>query len=176
MSAPSLLEAGRANAVERGLDVQWVQRDMRQLSWDGEFDAAFCWWGSFGFFEDEENARFADVVARSPKPGGRFLIETRVLETLLPRFKERFWTEKAGILVLDQRRWDHERGRLDTGWTSVRDGVAEKRHTTMRLYSYLELALLLESAGFSSIEGFDSHTLEPFALDASRLALVARKG
>lgn len=174
--SPSLLEAGRANATERGLDVEWVERDMRQFSSDGEFDAAFCWWGSFGFFEDEENARFADVVARSLKPRGRFLIETQVLETLLPRFKERFWAEKGGTLVLDERRWDHERSRLDTGWTFVRDGVAEKRHTSMRLYSYRELALLLESAGFSSIEGFDSQTLEPFALGASRLALVARKG
>jgi hypothetical protein len=34
---------------------------------------------------------------------------------------------------------------------------------------------LLRAAGFPRVEGFDAATLEPFALGASRLMLVATK-
>ncbi|MFQ6028933.1 MAG: SAM-dependent methyltransferase [Dehalococcoidia bacterium] len=50
--AQPLLDRAEAQAVARGLTVDWECRDMRDLSWEGEFDAALCWWSSFGYFDE----------------------------------------------------------------------------------------------------------------------------
>jgi SAM-dependent methyltransferase len=169
------LEEAKHKAAERGLDVEWVHRDMRRLAWDAEFDAAICWWGSFGYFSDADNARFVEAVAGALKPGGRFLVETLVLETLLPNFQARDWSKSGDTLILEERQWSHDDSRVEAQWTFVRDGVVEKRGSSIRTYSYRELAAVLKSAEFSSTEAFDSQTLEPFRLGASRLAVVATK-
>jgi hypothetical protein len=45
----------------------------------------------------------------------------------------------------------------------------------VRLYSYRELELLLESCGFGDFSAYDTLTDTPFSMDASRLTLIARK-
>src|SRR5437868_3960234 len=66
------LQAARAGAAARSLPVAWEQREMTDLPWREEFDGAFCFGNSFGYLEDEANARFLAAVARALKPGGRF--------------------------------------------------------------------------------------------------------
>src|SRR5262245_41616080 len=60
---PILLEDAKRAAAEHGLSVVWEQRDMRDLPWREQFDAAVCWWGSFGYFDDAGNAAFIRAVA-----------------------------------------------------------------------------------------------------------------
>lgn len=175
---PPLLARARRRARDRGLRARWLLADMRNLPWDGEFDAALNVWGSFGYFEDEEeHDAFARAVARALKPGGRFLVETHVAETLLPRFEERSWSRLGGALVLEERRWDHERGRVETDWTFVRGGEPPRTsHSSIRIFTFRELWRLLREVGFSSVQAAETVTGGPFHLGARRLSLVARKG
>lgn len=169
------LEEARRKAGERGLSLDWEQLDMRELPWEAEFDAAINFWGSFGYFEPEGNARFASVVNRALRPGGRLLVETHVVETVLPDFQERDWFQAGEVLVLQENRYDSASGRIENDWTFVREGTTERRTSSIRFYTYRELAELLEEAGFEDPRGFDSTTLEPFALGANRLTMVATK-
>ena len=41
------LNNARRQAAQRGFRVAWERRDMRDLSWEDEFDAALNWFGNF---------------------------------------------------------------------------------------------------------------------------------
>jgi hypothetical protein len=98
-------------------------------------------------------------------------------ETIFPSYRDRLWRAAGEILVLTENQYDHESGRIDADWTVVAPGgQRETRHSSIRLYTYRELVALLRAAGFAHVEGFDAEDLEPFALGASRLWLVATKG
>ncbi len=86
-----LLDDARRKATERQLNIVWEHRDMRDLPCQEEFDGAFCFWGSFGYFDEQGNADFLKAVCRALKPGARFLVDTHIAETLLPIFQERGW-------------------------------------------------------------------------------------
>ena len=71
-----------------------------------------------------------------------------VAETLLPRFAPRSWSKAGETLVLENRNYRHEEGRIDCEWTLIADGVTETRTSSMRVYGFRELTLLLSEVGF----------------------------
>ncbi len=164
-------------ASEHGVSPRFVCRDMRQIDWDQQFDATFSYFSSFGYFEDEaENLNVAREVVRALRPGGRFLIDTHVTETLLPIFEERRWDwfdEAHSGGVVEEGQWRFETGRIDTEWTFFQQGEVKVRHSSLRVYSYRELCDLLRAAGFSSIESLETLTTKPFEFGSRRLTLVA---
>src|SRR5262245_53037578 len=68
--SPEFLASARAS--DAGNRVEWERRDMRDLPWSGQFDAAFCVGNSFGYLDDDGNAAFLRAVAGALKPEGRF--------------------------------------------------------------------------------------------------------
>ncbi|MCB1217730.1 class I SAM-dependent methyltransferase [bacterium] len=203
LCAPLLAEA-RATAGKYEAEVEYLQRDMRDLPWEGEFDALLCWQGSFGYFDDEQNLVQLQAMARALKPGGRLLIDTMCLESLLPRFRAKCWVTVGNTLVLEERRFNHELGRIEGRVTLVnapedlaaapeeltllvdvadllhggaepdlREFVVSTHHSSLRMYSYRELSLLVEQAGLRVERAFGSIEDEPFSMDSKRLYLVA---
>ena len=74
-------------------------RTFWDLDIDGEFDAAFNWFGSFGFFSEEDNLRFLRRVFAVLKPGGRFLLEGMNKTWLLANFKAARTSRSASASV-----------------------------------------------------------------------------
>jgi SAM-dependent methyltransferase len=170
-----LLDDARRKAAERRLNILWEHRDMRELPWHEEFDGAFCFWGSFGYFDEAGNAAFAHAVARALKPGGRFLLDTHIVETVVPKFSERLWRRFGTTLALEEARYDHASSRVQSEWILVQAGKLERKPVSIRMYTYRELCRLLEEAGFTHFEGYGSLGQEPFQLGSPRLYLVATK-
>ena len=170
------LEEAKLKAGDRHLKIVWEHRDMRNLPWQEEFDGAFCFGGSFGYFDDVGNANFLKSVARALKSGARFILDaSRVAELILPKFREREWAKVGDILFLEENRYDHIQGRMDTEYTFVREGKVEKRFSSERVYTYREHCRLLEEAGFANCEGYASLHQDPFKLGSERLFLAATK-
>lgn len=170
------LKAARTRSEALKLPVAWTEGRMDELPWKGEFDGAFCFGNSFGYLDDAGNARFLRAVARSLKPGARFVLDTGVTaESLLPAFQERRWMPVGDILFLSQGRYDPVRGRLDTDYTFIRDGKSDTRSATTRVHTYRELRGLFEAAGFRDLEGFGSLSREAFQLGSPRLLLIGTK-
>jgi len=161
--------------LERGEGFRREERDMRDLPWEAEFDGACNMWGSFGYFSDEENERFARAVARCLRPGGVFVIDTHCLEGLLPRYQEFGASRVKDVLMVEERKLDLETSRIEVDWTFVRGQEVDRRHSSIRLYSLRELEDLLRRAGFVAFETFGSLKREPFK-PGTRLYLVARRG
>src|ERR1700687_1831953 len=171
--ASEFIEEARTNSVARGLKIEWKNRDMRDLPWREEFDAAFCFGNSFGYLEDEGNTQFLKAVARTLKPGARLVIETgATAESVLPNFQPRRWFEIGGIKLLIDSRYDCEQGRIFTAYTFFRDGQTEQRPSSQRVYTFSELCSLLAAAGLDVSASFASLSGDVFQLGAQRLFLV----
>jgi cyclopropane fatty-acyl-phospholipid synthase-like methyltransferase len=168
------LDRARRTASDRGVELTLEARDMRDLPWSDEYDGALCYWGSFGYFDDDGNQEFLRAVATALKPAGCLLLETHIIESLLPRYEQRGWSRFGDTYLLEDRRFDHVTSRIETTWTFL-GADREARHTSIRLYTYRELATMLERAGFRSTEGFDAFSEEPFEFGSPRLLMRARK-
>lgn len=174
----ALLADARRSAAERGLDavIRLEQRDMRDLPWRGEFDGAYCFWESFGFFDDEGNRAFLSAVAAALKPGAKFVFDTHVAETMLPHLGQRPW-ERVGddLLVLEERDYDPATAVLTRRLIIVGRGRTARLDLSLRLYTYRELLALLRGAGFAACEGYSWLSLMPFMMGAPRLLMMASR-
>ncbi len=171
---PEMIAAARAKAAERRVAVELLEGDMRDLPWTGRFDAAFCWWGSFGWFDAAENLRQAKAVARALKPRGRYLVDLPTLESMLPQYRGASWHKLGDVLVGEEREFDPISGRIETYWTFRRGDETAVRRSSIHLYTYRELVSVLEAAGFREFEAMGTLDGEPFRQGSRRLYLTAR--
>jgi SAM-dependent methyltransferase len=169
------IEEAKRLADKRGLSLELHELDMRKLPWQREFDAVYCMCGSFGYFDDQGNREFVAAAARALKPGGRLLIDGHVAESLLPKFQHRDWMQFEDILLLQDRSWDLAGGRIDATWVGIRGDEKETYTSSMRIYTFRELSAMLTEEGFTDLQAYGSHSLDPFRVGSRRLYLVARK-
>ena len=173
---PEELDSARQEAREQHRAVRWEHRDMRDLPWEATFDGAFCFGNSFGYMDDEANAAFLTAVARTLKPGGRFLLDYPLLaETFLPKFQEKLWFEVGDLRFLIKHRFDPPTSRIETEYTFIKDGVVDIRPASHRIYTFRELSEVLHRCGFAQVQGLGSLHNEPLKLGSPRPILLCRK-
>lgn len=80
------IEKAKADAKEAEVNVEFVQGDMRQFPYKGEFDVVLMLFTDFGYFDDKTNQKVIEGIFRSLKPGGRFLIDVISGEAYSRRF------------------------------------------------------------------------------------------
>ncbi|HEX6586977.1 MAG TPA: class I SAM-dependent methyltransferase [Solirubrobacterales bacterium] len=69
---PELLEAGRVNAAEAGVKIDWVEGDAEQLPFDdASFDVVIS---VFGCMFAPDHRKAAEEIARVLRPGGRIAV------------------------------------------------------------------------------------------------------
>lgn len=174
--SPRSLELARAAADAQGLDVDFVQSDMREIDFDGEFDAAYNVYTSFGYFEEEaENQRALHAVSRALRPGGRFLIDVLNPTGLAARYQTRMWDElDSGAMFLQQHEFDVIGGRNKAVWTFVRgDGSRSELVHSVRVYAPWELAGMLQAAGLTVSGSWGNFEGDELELSSRRLILRA---
>jgi SAM-dependent methyltransferase len=171
------LNIARASAAHANVSPRFLTCDMREFASSEQFDAAFCYFGSFGYFLEEDDEKFARAVAQSLRSEGKFLIEGHLAETLLPIFRERDWVwlgpPDRGVRLIQDRTWNVESGRVENNWTIIDVDGTQSSETSMRIYTYRELKRLLQRAGFSSVSLLDGRTGQAFRLGANRALVVA---
>ena len=163
------LERARADATERGADVEYVHGDMRDLPWREEFDALLNWFTSFGYFDDDTNRAVLRGFHDALRPGGRLVMELqnppRLFRILLPVT----YLRRGDDLAFDIHAMDWETWRIGTQRVVIRDGRARTTRFAVRIYSFPELKSELERAGFADVRP----AVEP-NLD-NRLVVVAER-
>lgn len=107
--APSLIAHCRERAAEEGLaSVRSEQGDMRELAYQGEFDAVLLLSGSFGFFDEPANQDVLARIARALTPGGRVLIDVFDPARMVVRPPRRSWSHFGGGYNLRTTWWEPE--------------------------------------------------------------------
>jgi SAM-dependent methyltransferase len=173
-----LLGTAEESVRGRSLPVRFERRDMRDLHWPGEFDAAFCAGNSFAYLGEEGDRAFLAAVARCLKPGGRFVLQTGVVaESVFVTRLQRAWFPLGELLFLVDTDYDPAAARLTSTYTMIQAGKKETKRAVYQIYTYRQVVRMLEEAGFGPIENYSygSLTREPFRLGSSGLWLVATK-
>jgi SAM-dependent methyltransferase len=155
---------------------RYVRGDMRHIPLRGAFDAAFCVFTSFGYFEDDADHQLViDEVGRLLKPGGRFLLDVLNPHSLARRFTEQMWSELPDGFLLNANKLDLVRGRSLCDWTFVRGTERHTFPTSIRLFTVPELARMMSVAGLDLVETYGNFLGEPLSLNTNRQIVVAEK-
>jgi len=148
---------------------------MRKIPWKKKFDAAICWWGSFGYFNEKGNRDFIRAVSSSLKKGGRFIIDTHTMKTLLPKYQPRGWEQFGDFKVLEVRKFDFVNSRIDVDWIFIKDGKEIIQTSSIQLYTYKEFTTLLRKYGFENFKSYGSCNIKDDVFFGKRLILTAEK-
>jgi SAM-dependent methyltransferase len=63
-ATPLFLDLARRDANARGVDVDYLEGDMRTLPWTGRFDRVVNWFTAFGYFDDIFSSRRIGLIIR----------------------------------------------------------------------------------------------------------------
>ncbi|HOO96443.1 MAG TPA: class I SAM-dependent methyltransferase [Caldisericia bacterium] len=171
----AVIDYATVRSKQKQLHMDLYRMDMRDLPWKSRFDGAFCFGGSFGFFDDKGNTDFLKSLHKCLKPQAKIIIDTHVSETLLPVFKKENREQIGDLTLIQKRQFDHEHGVINSDWTVIKDGIDEHYFASMRIYSYKELKEMLQHIGFENIKGYGSLDGKKFGLGDERLYLEASK-
>jgi SAM-dependent methyltransferase len=173
-ATPLFLERARADADARGVRVEYVEGDMRDVPWEGRFDRVISWFTSFGYFDDDENRRVLREAHRALRPGGRLAIENNNLPELLRRWQPATVVERDGDFAIDRSDFDPTTGRAVTERVIVRGGRSRRFEFQVRMFVAVELRDWLLETGFESVELYDGEG-KPLTPDGRRMITVARR-
>ena len=168
----------RAAAAGEGVDVRWIEGDMRSIPFEGEFDAVINMFTAFGYLEsEEEDQEVLRQVHKAIKPGGVFLLEIMQREWLMRHFAPSDVMRHAdGLIVLEERDFDLLTSRCNVRVTMLfPDGQRRESGHAARTYTLTDLVRMMSLAGLhveAYYGGLDGSTL---SLDSRRLVVLAAK-
>lgn len=172
------LEIAAREAARAGAGAEWVQADMRTLDFEGEFEGAYSWFTSFGYFSDAENEQVAANVARSLVPGGRFLIDMMNRDWLLTHPQQRTWHQREdGALLVEELELELATSRVTSRQTLIgQDGGSRiTKAYDLRAYTCAELSAMFERHGLSTLGRWGALDRTPYSQDTRRLILLAER-
>jgi SAM-dependent methyltransferase len=173
-ASPRFLELARVHATRRGVEVEYVEGDMRALPWTERFDRVVSWFTAFGYFGDDENRRVLREVHEALRPGGLFLIENNNLAELLGRWQPASVVERDGDFSIDRSEFDPVTGRANAERTLIRDGHTRRFTFSVRMFVGAELRAWLSEAGFTAVDSYDGKG-EPLTAQGRRMITIVRR-
>ena len=172
-----LLDIACIKAQEAGVHVHFIRGDMRQIPFsEASFDGVVSWGGSFGYFSDQENVEVLLSIARCLVPSGKFILDIHNRDSILRNHLGKTWYRKGEALVLLDRQFDCLTSRWHVEHTIILPGEVRKGEASIRLYSFSEIARILEEAGLeiSKVYGEPTSPPAPLSVD-SGMIIVGRK-
>jgi SAM-dependent methyltransferase len=130
---------------------------------------------SFGYFEKEQdNFRVLTSFAKALKPKGLFLLDIVNRDFLLRSFARKDWFEKNGAVILEKKWFDFIKNRTEIDVTVIDKAGKRDYHHSIRVYSFTEISMMLEAAGFFVIDVFGGFNGEDFDWNHDRMLVLAQ--
>jgi SAM-dependent methyltransferase len=157
-------------------NLMWVQADMLTMPELGPFDGAMCLGNSFGYLNAAGTRQFLASVARSLKPGAKFIIECGALaETILPNLKSLLVYEIPDIRATIVNTYNAPFSRLETHYTFERGSRREERRQWHWVYTVGETHRMLSDCGLAPVASYSSVDREPLKLGDQDAILVSQR-
>ncbi len=171
------LDQARLRSGENNLEVEWVEDDMRRFQRPSSYDLALNLFTSLGYTENlEDDRKVIRNLHASLRPGGTLVIEMTAVEVVARTFCDReFRYLDDGAIWLEERSVQPLWRGIDNKWSLIKNGVTRQFEYSLRLFTAVELADLVESVGFTDVEVYGGMDGAPFDHEAERLVLLARK-
>jgi SAM-dependent methyltransferase len=174
----AMLARASEEAQERGAKLNFVQGDMREMSFAEQFDGVYCWNTSFGYFEDDKNTTVVDRIRGALKAGGLLLLDVVNRDFVVQQSPSLAWFEGDGCVCMDEMVVDFITSRLRVKRTMMLDdGRSREIEYSMRVYSLHELGKMLHDHGFKVCE-VSGRTSTPgvfFGHESPRTIVLAEK-
>jgi SAM-dependent methyltransferase len=136
-------------AEDRGLQIDFVRGDMRDVTFEEPFDALLCWGTTFGYFSEEENELAVRQFHQALKPNGMLLLEVVNRDFMIGSQPNQVWFEVDGAVCMEETDFDYETSRLRVKRrVASHSGQQNDRRYSIRLYAFHEIRSLLERNGF----------------------------
>jgi SAM-dependent methyltransferase len=177
LSLPLLLR-GADEAQRRGLNINFIHGDMRDLVFESQFDGIYCLFSTFGYFDEETNRKVIEGMARAVKRGGRVVLDVLNRDYLIGELPTRVWWEGDGCVVLEEVDFNYFTSRIHSNRSIVfDDGRQLEQEISIRSYSLHELGKMLHTAGLRVIEVSGSTAMRGrfFGNQSRGLIVVAEK-
>jgi 2-polyprenyl-3-methyl-5-hydroxy-6-metoxy-1,4-benzoquinol methylase len=183
--APSLIDVAKRRAKGEKTEINFFAGDMRDMSFESQFNGAVLLSHSFGFFNHKENKRVLEGAYAALKDDGCLLLDL-MNPYNLPRF-QKTWTQlEDGFLLNEPHVLDAPAGVL-TGRPAMFIDTENDRIVLMdqdalenndiRMYTALEIREMLVEIGFSKVELYGQHYLPrlPYAANSERMVVIAHR-
>ncbi|WP_437762598.1 methyltransferase domain-containing protein [Sorangium sp. So ce764] len=174
----AMLARAADEAQDRGQKLNFLQGDMREMTFEETFDGVYCWSTSFGYFDDEKNADVLARIRRALRPGGMLLLDIVNRDYVASRQPSLVWFEGDGCVCMDEMHVDFFTSRLKVKRTVMfEDGRSRELDYSLRLYGLHELGKVLHEAGFkvTEVTGHPAHPGVFFGSESPRLIVLAER-
>jgi SAM-dependent methyltransferase len=147
--SPTMVSRAYDEAEDRGLQIDFVRDDMREVSFEDPFDAMLCWGTTFGYFSEEENERTIRKFHEAIRPHGTLLLEVVNRDFMIGSQPNQVWFEVDGAVCMEETDFDYATSRLRVKRrVANHSGQQHDRLYSIRLYALHEICALLEQNGF----------------------------
>ena len=136
-------------AEDRGMQIDFVRGDMRDVTFEEPFDALLCWGTTFGYFSEDENELTVRQFYQALAPNGMLLLEVINRDFIIGSQPNQVWFEVDGAVCMEETDFDYETSRLRVKRrVASHSGQQNDRLYSVRLYALHEIRSLLERNGF----------------------------
>src|SRR5690606_7095863 len=143
LSLPMLSRAGD-EAQDRGLRINFLHSDMREMTFEGAFDGVLCWGTTFGYFDDETNRKVVQRIHQALRPGGRLLLDTVNRDYVVRSQPNLVWFEGDGCICMEETAFNYFTSRLEVSRQVILDeGQQRTKAYSIRLYPLHEIGQIL---------------------------------
>lgn len=169
---PSMLEQAKTKATEAGLEIDFIEADIRDLNLPDKFDLIFIPFNSIHhLYRNKDLFKAFDVVKNHLKDGGLFLLDcfNPNIQYIVEGEKEQqdiaAYTTNDGreVLIKQTMRYENTTQINRIEWHYFINGEFHSiQNLDMRLFFPQELDSYIERAGFNLIHKFGSFEEEEF--------------
>lgn len=167
--------AAKKRAEYEGLKINFIQKDMRDVQFNEEFDRAILLFTGFGYFSDSENLEVLKNISKALVPDGLFCFDIFNRDAFLKDFLPYYVTEIRQDLMIDRNTFDPKTGRLIDERIIIRDGKRKDVPFSIRLYDYNEIEKLIEQGGMKIENIYGDWKKSPFTMESKGMKIIAKK-
>ncbi len=174
----AMLSKAADEAQRKSQDLNFLHADMREIKFEGTFDAVMCLGTTFGYFEEEANRAVVSRLHRALKPGGVLLMEVVNRDHVIATQPNLVWFEGDGCVCMEETTFNYFTSRLHVKRTVILDEGKQTEHEySLRLYSLHELGQLLHQSGFrvTEVSGLQSVPGVFFGANSPGITIVAER-
>jgi SAM-dependent methyltransferase len=174
--SPYLLGVAKVRAEAAGVEVRWLEGDMRRPVAGETFGLVLNLFTSFGYFHDAGDDRLVVQAAASMlEPGGRFLLEVINGDRVMDHFVEREWFTVGQAAVMERRSLDRSARRMIVERTISRPAGEDVDVHALRLYGAREIESVFRASGFDQVEIYGDWDGGPVTPESLRLLALGEK-
>ncbi len=149
----AMLSRASEEAQSRGVKINFLHSDMRDMNFEGNFDAVVCIGTSLGYFDDDTNRKVIERMFRALKPNGVLLLDVVNRDHVIRTQPNLIWFEGDGCVCMEESEFNFFTSRLHVKRTVILEtGKQRENEYSLRLYSLHEVGQILHQAGFRVIE------------------------